>query len=123
VAEHPPTLRKGSKGDAVKGLQNALRYRGYDPGAVDGAFGGGTERAVKEFQAAASLDADGIAGPRTWEALAVHVVQSGDTLREIAEHVLGDAERWSELYEANDDLIADPNKIHPGQILVLPGAC
>jgi|1186.fasta_scaffold1074419_2 nucleoid-associated protein YgaU len=123
MAQVPPTLKKGAKGDGVKSLQNALRARGYDPGAVDGAFGGGTEKAVREFQEASSLEVDGIAGPQTWQSLGVYVVQPGDTLRKIAEHELGDPERWSELYEANDDLIDDPHTIHPGQIFVVPGAC
>jgi nucleoid-associated protein YgaU len=104
VAEHPP-LRKGSKGDAAKGFQNALRYRGYDPGAVDGAFGGGTER---------TEDMGGSVRSRG----AVRRHTEGDRPAR-----LGDAERWSGLYEANDDRIADPDKIRPGQILVLPGAC
>jgi len=50
-----------------------------------------------------------------------YVVQSGDSLSKIAKELLGDAKRWSELYEANKELIGDdPNLIHPGQELTLP---
>ena len=57
------TLRKGSKGDAVKKMQAALGIK------ADGDFGPGTEAAVKKWQAANGLTADGIVGPRTMEKL------------------------------------------------------
>ncbi len=52
-------LKRGSKGDQVKRLQQAL---GTD---ADGIFGGGTEEALKEFQKQNGLAVDGIAGPAT----------------------------------------------------------
>jgi putative chitinase len=52
-------LRKGSRGEGVKMMQEALGI------GADGAFGPGTERALKEWQAANGLTADGIAGPAT----------------------------------------------------------
>lgn len=52
-------LRKGSRGAQVKKLQEGL---GID---ADGAFGPGTEKAVKAFQAANGLAEDGMAGPAT----------------------------------------------------------
>jgi putative chitinase len=57
------TLRKGSKGEGVKMMQEALGV------GADGAFGPGTERALKAWQAANGLTADGIAGPKTLEKL------------------------------------------------------
>jgi tetratricopeptide (TPR) repeat protein len=59
----------GDTGPAVRRLQRALRRAGHSPGAVDGQFGPDTERAVRDFQAARDLDADGVAGPRSWAAL------------------------------------------------------
>jgi nucleoid-associated protein YgaU len=117
-----PTLKKGSKGDAVKGLQNALNARAHDSVAVDGTFGDATEHAVKQFQSNAALQADGIVGPNTWRELNVYMVQRGDTLSAIAEHQLGDADRWSEIFELNRDLIRDPDEISPDQVLALPAA-
>lgn len=63
------TVRKGSKGDAVKTLQEALNAHGYGPLTVDGIFGSGTQRAVLQFQQAQALTADGIVGPNTWQQL------------------------------------------------------
>jgi peptidoglycan hydrolase-like protein with peptidoglycan-binding domain len=118
--ESLPTLRRGSRGDAVKGLQNALSLRGYSPGPIDGVFGSGTEEAVKYFQGDSALAQDGIVGPRTWESLRVHMVQRGDTLSAIALEYLGDANRWPEMFDLNRGLISDPDRIAPGQVLALP---
>jgi peptidoglycan hydrolase-like protein with peptidoglycan-binding domain len=120
MAELPPIVKKGSKGEAVKGLQNALNVRGTVAVAVDGVFGSGTENAVREFQGANGLDVDGIVGPDTWGALYVYVVQQGDTLSDIAQQQLGSADRWHDLHSLNQALVSDPDKIHPGQVLVLP---
>lgn len=68
------TLRSGSSGAAVVELQRALAQAGFDPGPVDGRFGAQTERAVKAFQRANGLDADGVVGPLTQRALSGGVV-------------------------------------------------
>lgn len=66
------TVRRGCKGGAVRRLQTWLADLGYDLGspAVDGDFGAKTETATRAFQQAQGLAADGIAGRRTWRALA-----------------------------------------------------
>jgi cell wall-associated NlpC family hydrolase len=64
-----PTLRRGSSGESVRFLQTKLKQLGYDPGPIDGIFGPGTERAVKNFQADQGLMVDGIVGKQTWGAL------------------------------------------------------
>lgn len=56
-------LRKGDKGKAVKDLQEFLEI------TADGDFGPGTEAAVKKWQAENGLVADGIVGPKTWDAM------------------------------------------------------
>ena len=61
------TIKKLSTGPLVTRLQNLLAERGFNPGAVDGVFGGNTETAVKQFQQANSLSADGIVGPEYME--------------------------------------------------------
>lgn len=63
------TLKKGMKGAAVKRLQRQLKERGFDPGLIDGEFGGGTEAALMAFQWSENLVPDGIAGPRSLAAL------------------------------------------------------
>ena len=66
-----PMLRSGSRGDAVKEMQEKLLARGYDLGkcGADGIFGRMTFIAVRAFQRAAGLKADGICGPLTWTEL------------------------------------------------------
>jgi nucleoid-associated protein YgaU len=50
-----------------------------------------------------------------------HVVASGDTLSKIAKRYYGDANQWRRIYEANQDIIKNPDLIHPGQQLKIPG--
>ena len=61
-----PMLRTGSRGDAVRKLQEMLNAKGYTCGSVDGIFGSKTKAAVLAFQKANGLGADGIVGPLTW---------------------------------------------------------
>jgi peptidoglycan hydrolase-like protein with peptidoglycan-binding domain len=72
-------VKKGSKGDAVRGVQEEFQFRSGsgDPSKglqIDGIFGPQTESTVRGFQHALSLDiplvaVDGIVGPVTWQAL------------------------------------------------------
>src|SRR5690606_17471518 len=59
----PATVRRGSRGAAVKQLQKVLDLK------ADGIFGSNTESAVKSFQRSKSLTADGIVGAKTWKTL------------------------------------------------------
>lgn len=63
------TLKPGDTGAQVVALQNALTSLGYSPGKADGDYGPSTEAAVKEFQTAKGLTADGVVGPQTLAAL------------------------------------------------------
>ena len=67
VATSGTTLKSGSSGTAVKQLQTRLKELGYYTGSVDGSYGAGTASAVKDFQAANNLTADGVAGTKTQE--------------------------------------------------------
>lgn len=62
------TVKTGSKGSAVKSVQELLNSRGYKV-RVDGSLGGATSSAVKSFQKKSGLKADGIVGQATWQAL------------------------------------------------------
>jgi putative chitinase len=64
-----PRLKRGAEGDDVARLQRALAAKGFSPGALDGDFGSKTVAAVKAFQAAAGLRADGVVGHDTWNGL------------------------------------------------------
>jgi hypothetical protein len=99
------TLTRGRIGWDVSVLQFLLARRGFAPPHLNGNFGRGTERAVRRFQRAFGLTADGIAGPVTQRTLLTgrrhrrpraaararvrvpartHLVRSGDTLTAIA---------------------------------------
>ena len=79
-------LKKCSKGDSVKLLQELLNKHGFNL-TVDGDFGNKTEEAVKQFQKRLNLTVDGIVGSKTFEALQAK-------------------------YEANINIIKDFLKVH-----------
>jgi peptidoglycan hydrolase-like protein with peptidoglycan-binding domain len=63
-----PKLRSGSRGSAVTDLQKKLN-KSKAGLKVDGSFGASTTSAVKAYQRALGLSADGVVGPNTWNAL------------------------------------------------------
>jgi N-acetylmuramoyl-L-alanine amidase len=69
------TLRRGDRGREVVDLQTRLQSLGLDLGdrGIDGVFRVGTELAVKTFQQALGLLADGLVGPITWR----EIVEAG----------------------------------------------
>jgi peptidoglycan hydrolase-like protein with peptidoglycan-binding domain len=67
-------VRHGSTGDAVRALQEVMKFHdqsdGEGPGVqIDGVFGARTDTFVRGFQRAVGTHADGIVGPITWRAL------------------------------------------------------
>ncbi len=64
-----PTLRRHSRGDHVRDLQQMLNDLGFDTNGIDGNFGRGTVRAVRQFQDDEGLPVDGIVGQGTWRRL------------------------------------------------------
>ena len=69
VAVPGAPLKPGDTGAQVKLLQTALNHLGYSVGKVDGNYGPATTQAVKNFQTAKGLTADGVAGPQTLAAM------------------------------------------------------
>jgi nucleoid-associated protein YgaU len=49
-----------------------------------------------------------------------YTIVSGDSLSKIAKNFYGDANKWRQIYEANRDIIKDPDMIHPGQTIKIP---
>ena len=49
-----------------------------------------------------------------------YVVKPGDSLSKIAQQVYGNMNDWRKIYDANREIIKDPDLIHPGQTLRLP---
>src|SRR5437868_4394870 len=60
----------------------------------------------------------GAASPGTSESS--YTVKPGDTLSKIAKEMLGNANAYMEIFNANKDQLSDPDKIKPGQVLKIP---
>ena len=71
------TLKLNSQGTKVSQLQTDLKQLGYYYAEITGNFGEKTEAAVKAFQKAKSLTADGVAGTKTLNAIAAAVDKAG----------------------------------------------
>ena len=65
----PKSMRLGFQGDSVRTVQRKLKELGYYNGSIDGDFGSETEKAVKAFQKANGLTADGKVGEQTLKKL------------------------------------------------------
>jgi peptidoglycan hydrolase-like protein with peptidoglycan-binding domain len=63
------TMKRGDRGWDVAAMQYILARRGCPPGAIDAVFGPMTDTALRNFQRAFGLSADGLAGPQTIAAL------------------------------------------------------
>ena len=50
----------------------------------------------------------------------IYVVVAGDSLSKIAKREYGDANEWQRIFDANKDILKDPDKIFPGQKLKIP---
>jgi len=51
---------------------------------------------------------------------AKHTVQKGESLSKIAQHYYGDMMKYKAIFEANRDILKNPDLIHPGQVLIIP---
>jgi murein DD-endopeptidase MepM/ murein hydrolase activator NlpD len=63
------TMKRGDRGWDVAAMQYILARRGYPPGGIDAVFGPMTDVALRNFQRAFGLSADGLVGPQTIAAL------------------------------------------------------
>jgi nucleoid-associated protein YgaU len=75
--------------------------------------------AIGNVAGVASVD-DRIEVAEPAEEAVFYTVQKGDTLGKIARDHMGSAKRYTEIFEANQPLIKDPNLIYPGQTLRIP---
>lgn len=64
--------------DEIKGVQQALSKLGFDPGKIDGIDGPNTQKAVRAFQAHASIGIDGKVGKVTRKAIADELAQKSN---------------------------------------------
>ena len=74
---------------------------------------------IADIQAPAAAAAAAGGAPST-PAARTYTVQGGDSLSKISKQFYGDANKYMKIFEANEDKLADPDKIKPGQELVIP---
>jgi peptidoglycan hydrolase-like protein with peptidoglycan-binding domain len=113
----PNTTRPGNSGSHVKHLQQALKLKGYYKAPIDSSYGQKTSDAVKRYQKAVGLEADGVAGFATirklfgknaanftyetekldWFNGGTHVIPKGATftIKDISTGRTFSARRWS----------------------------
>ncbi len=115
-------LRIGDSGALVELLQLALIRAGFLNGEPDGKFGNKTDDALRRFQSAFGLTADGIAGEKTFSELERYItgyyiktVSRGDTIWSIA--ALAGASLDS-VITANPGI--DPDRLYPGDKITVP---
>ena len=58
---------------SARKIQSALKNAGFYAGEVDGRMGPKTKQAIKDFQKANELTADGVVGRKTWTRLSAHL--------------------------------------------------
>jgi nucleoid-associated protein YgaU len=95
-----------------------------------GIFGPKKEKVRPDFsnvQRGGSSTAQAPAAPETLPDFApmsgdTYVVVQGDSLSRIAQRRYGAASKWRRIFEANRDVIKDPDLIYPGQELRIPAA-
>ena len=108
-AKNIPTLRKGSQGDEVADLQMLLSAKYGADLDIDGVFGAKTETAVRAFQQAHGLTADGVVGPKTRAAMGLEqsteyrVQSTDDIVNQETGGSIGDQNK-SELCTLNSEL-------------------
>lgn len=73
-----------------------------------------------------NVDDDGLtvagqeSAPQTAPQVQYYTIQSGDSLSKIAQDYYGDAQKYDAIFEANREVIKDPDKIYPGQKIRIP---
>jgi nucleoid-associated protein YgaU len=77
-------------------------------------------KTIPDWRTDVIADIKVIPGQVTPPVLESYIVQAGDTLSKIAKAKLGDATAYMKIFEANKDLLNDPDKIKPGQVLKIP---
>ena len=136
--------KKGSEADAIreklsKELGSAIDGLGvvFNDGRVE-LHGTARSRAVKEkavliagnVKGVGYVDDDNLkvageqqaAAPAAAAKTQYYTIESGDSLSKIADRFYGDPQKYKDLFEANREVIQDPDKIYPGQKIRVPNA-
>ena len=77
---------------------------------------------IADIRVSASAAPAQAAAPKAAAAPQTYTVKPGDSLSKIAKEHLGNANLYMEIFNANKDVLQDPDKIKPGMVLKLPVA-
>lgn len=127
----------GIKGDEAKDIKNMLerelgsRIKNLQVEFQNGQvrlFGTCDSQATKEkaillagnIKGVEKVNGDSLTSPSAQELTEYYTIQTGDTLSKIAKHFYGDAGKYPVIFEANKEVIKDPNLIYPGQMIRIP---
>ena len=121
-AEEIQKLLTSTFGEQISNLQVE-----FDKGVVT-LYGSCNTQATKEKAILIAGNVKGVSGvndvyftaPPAEEEAEFYVVQPGDTLSKIAKQYYGDAMKYPEIFEANREVVKDPDLIYPGQKLRIP---
>ena len=89
----------------------------------DAASADAMEKAVLmagNVQGVHEVNADQVKAPAQTAKVDYYIIQQGDSLSAIAKKFLGNANEYPKSFEANREVIQDPNKIYPGQKIRIP---
>jgi nucleoid-associated protein YgaU len=72
------------------------------------------------IQGVSEVAADGVSAPHQQAKVEYYTIERGDTLSAIAQRFLGKASDYPKIFEANREVIKDPDLIYPGQKIRIP---
>jgi nucleoid-associated protein YgaU len=99
------------KGRSVDAVEKAILMAGNVKGVG---------RVVSSIEVVESGTAGGVIRRAEGEGIEYYTIKSGDTLSAIAKHFYGDASKYQRLFEANREVIQNPDKIFVGQVIRIP---
>lgn len=128
------TLSGGSKSEKLQDHIDKLNLPGSDQVKLDvnddgtvTMTGDGVSQALKEKIMVAVGNVEGISGVNDHVTASgsdaqstYYTVKSGDTLSAIAKSQYGNANDYMRIFEANKPMLSHPDKIYPGQVLIIP---
>jgi nucleoid-associated protein YgaU len=75
---------------------------------------------VESGSSSTAASPSGAPAGKASDSLRVYVVQAGDSLSKISKKFYGDANSWKRIFEANKDIVKNPDLIQPGWKLRIP---
>ena len=125
AADDPAAKIKQEIEASNPGIQNL--NVGFKDGKVslsgDAASAEAMEKAVLiagNVHGVSEVNADQVKAPAQTGKVDYYIIQQGDSLSAIAKKFLGNANEYPKIFEANREVIQDPNKIYPGQKIRIP---